>query len=302
MKEHFARFLDYRKSAIKPSTAATYRTDQAAFFRWSEGRGLTVRNIQRVHIAEWMAHAQTIGQSNGVIMARLAILRAFFAWAADNGLRSANPVELKKLPRLKSSEPDKRPFTDAEFGRVLEASTQPGIRPFWPAAIQIGWSTGLRMSDVAGLLWGETDLPNRTITRRAIKTSTDTPRVIPIDTDLLERLLNIERNSLFVLPEMQAIYQQARTQLCGEFRRLCDKCELPGHSFHSLRHGFVTRLVNAGVDSLTIGSLTGQSLGVIKQYAHVSVEAKIEALRKAKQFDAPLKNAIESPRFADTSQ
>lgn len=278
MKEQFARFLDYRKSAIKPSTAETYRMDQAAFFRWAESQGLTLRNIQRVHIAEWMAHAQTIGQSNGVIMARLAILRAFFTWAQDNGLRSANPVELKKLPRLKTGEPNKQPFTEAEFGRVLEASTQPGIRPFWPAAIQIGWSTGLRMSDVAGLLWAETDLPNRTITRRAMKMNTDAPRIIPIDTDLLERLLSIERTSLFVLPEMQALYQQARTLLCGDFRQLCDKCALPGHSFHSLRHGFASRLINAGTDSLIVASMTGQTHKTLKGYVHVTVEAKRKAL------------------------
>lgn len=281
MKEQFARFLDYRKAAIKSSTTETYRTDQAAFFRWTESKGLTVRNIQRVHIAEWMAHAQTIGQSNGVIMARLAILRAFFAWAQDNGLRSANPVELKKLPRLKASEPNKQPFTDAEFGRVLEASTQPGIRPFWPAAIQIGWSTGLRMSDVAGLLWGEIDMVGRTITRKAMKTGAT--RAIPIDSDLqfaLIRLYNEPERvaSLFVLPAMNALYQQARTQLCGQFKAICERAGVQNGHFHRFRHSFASRLINSGVDSLVVSAMTGQSLKILKGYSHISIDAKRQAL------------------------
>lgn len=288
MKTHFERFLAYRRAAIKPSTAATYRTDQAAFFRWADTRGLTMARVQRVDIAEWMAHAQTLGHSNGVIVARLAILRAFFTWAEDAGLRRGNPVELKKLPRLKSAEATRRPFTETEFRAVLQAAE--AGRPFWPAAIRIAWSTGFRMSDAAGLLWGEIDLPARVITRRAIKTSvTHAAKTIPIDAGLLETLLTLynapdRAASLFVLPAMQSLYQQARTTLCGEFKAICRRAGVANGHYHALRHSFCSRLINSGASTVLVASLTGhRSLKQLAAYSHVSLDAKREALAKAGQ-------------------
>jgi len=283
LKFHFEQFLEFRRAAIKASTAETYRTDQAAFFRWADARGLTVQSITRSNIAEWMAHAQS-SQSNGTIMSRLAILRSFLAWAEDQGLRVGNPVEIKKLPRLKSPPADRQPFTEDEFRRLLQAAEG---HPFWAPAIQIGWFSGLRMGDVAGLLWAEVDLQAGIITRRAMKTSqTHAPKVVPIDPELrfvLIRLYNgpEREGSLFVLPAMQSLYQQARTQLCEGFKRLSGRAGVQNGHFHRLRHSFVSKLINAGVSTVTIQSMTGQSLPVLAKYAHVSTEAKREALAKA---------------------
>jgi site-specific recombinase XerD len=79
----------------------------------------------------------------------------------------------------------------------------------------------------------------------------------------------------------QYIVDGTRKSMVAQFRSLCKGVGIP-HSFHAFRHAFVTRLVNAGVDPLIIGSMTGQSREQIQAYAHVSNEAKCSALAKAR--------------------
>lgn len=89
---------------------------------------------------------------------------------------------------------------------------------------------------------------------------------------------NLEPDRQFVLPVMHEIYEHSRPVLPMEFRVICDAAGLPEHSFHSYRHGFVSRLLNQGVGHLVIASMTGHSLEQIETYAHVSADAKRAAL------------------------
>lgn len=124
-----------------------------------------------------------------------------------------------------------------------------------------------------------------------------------MERELYDHLLELHNKrkveSPFVLPLMCAIYTGPFTQvLVGQFRHICDDAGLKEHSFHSFRHGFVSRLVNAGVDPITIGSMTGQTIEQIQEYSHVSPQAKVNALAqsraalhqaKLEQMRAPLK-------------
>ena len=62
----------------------------------------------------------------------------------------------------------------------------------------------------------------------------------------------------------------------------CSKAAVSGVSWHTLRHTFASRLVNRGVDIVTVKELLGHSsITVTMRYAHTNLEAKraaVEAL------------------------
>jgi integrase len=278
---------------VAPSLKASsgtlnYRTACECFLEWADDRGLALKSTKPAHVAEFMQHALAVrGWKGSTLKNRLTILRAFFAWAVRQKHLKENPIEFKDLPRVHVQEPDKVPFTEEQFRRVLNVINANTLAPdYWYPACRIAWHTGLRISDVADLRWADVNLDDDVISRTPIKTRRLGKRVeIPIDPELRPVLLglwNDPRRAQTVLPAMSYAYQNRRASLVMEFREICNGAALQRHSFHSFRHAFVSRLLNAGVDALIISSMTGQTLEVIQSYAHVSRDAQRTALDKAR--------------------
>lgn len=282
--KQFESYLAFRACSVAGSSIDTYRQQVATFFRWMEEEGHTFDNLETHHIAAWVTASVQEGARPGVVRAKLGVLKAFFAWAVGQGLRSVNPVDLSKMPKLRAGKALKVPFTADQYGKVLAEA-----EGFWPDACTIAWHTGLRMSDVACLKWASVDLPQRLLTVEPLKKRCFNEQLtIPMSDELHAALLVLwsERSSpQFVLPAFQAEYGRRRAHCSRLFSRLCNKCGLSQHTFHSFRHGFVTRLLNNDVDPITICSMTGHTLEQLKEYAHVSVDAKRAALTKGQKIE-----------------
>jgi site-specific recombinase XerD len=64
------------------------------------------------------------------------------------------------------------------------------------------------------------------------------------------------------------------------FAGLCERGNVEAAKFHDLRHTFCTRMVAAGVDLITLASITGhKSMDMLRRYTHPSDSAKVEAVR-----------------------
>ena len=283
MKEAFERYMADYRATLSPRTAQIYADLFAKFFAWCEGEGLNLRKIQREHIAAWMSWRRVkLGHNGAWINGSLCHLKKFFEWCVEERLVKANPVQLRHLPRFQVEDVEKIPFDEAQYRRVLHVIEQGEFAPCWKSLCVISWHTGLRLSDACLLRWQSVHFDDRKLVVHPKKRRARNQRLeIPMSAELYEHLLTIRNTGGiedFVLPEAERLYMRGVSGLGRTFRRICDCAGLPDHSFHSWRHGFVTRLINAGVDSLVIASMTGQTLEVIQGYAHVSMQAKRNAL------------------------
>ena len=65
----------------------------------------------------------------------------------------------------------------------------------------------------------------------------------------------------------------------------CRKAGIEGVTWHTLRHTFASRLVNRGVDIVTVKELLGHSsLSVTIRYAHTNLDSKRAAVEKLDGF------------------
>jgi integrase len=65
------------------------------------------------------------------------------------------------------------------------------------------------------------------------------------------------------------------------FALACQKAGLTGVSWHTLRHTFATRLLDRGVDIMTVKELLGHSTVVVTmRYTHTNLDSKVAAVRK----------------------
>ena len=190
----------------------------------------------------------------------IKILRMPFKAAHDAGYIDINPNTKNTVRPVKDEARnfEKDVFTREQLGDLLKAAPSED----WKGAILCGYYTGLRLRDIADLEWSAVDLDGRIITVTARKTR---KRVaVPIHPRFAVWLEKQTRGigKAPVFPTLAGKAGGGKSGLSMAFKRIMEHAEIKGRllreangegrsqsslSFHSLRHGFVSAMANAGV-------------------------------------------------------
>ena len=169
--------------------------------------------------------------------------------------------------------------------------------------------TGLRVGEICALRWSDISLSHRTISvrqtmqrlkdtenventesqesgeNRKTKILTSAPksntsvRVIPLNRELTElcRKWKPLNPKAYVLTGEEKRYMEPRT-LQYRMERYTKACGLEGVHFHTLRHSFATRCVEAGFEMKSLSEILGHSSPriTLERYVHSSLELKRE--------------------------
>jgi integrase len=266
--------------------------------------GKPLGSLTRDEINSWSQGLVDVTEfSPNYVRLLMTVGSMLYHWLEGEGLVDRNPFSLANVRRPPPVQFTREPITYGEYKRaVLEASKPREQLPhgggseqadYLVGALKIGFFTGLRLGDVARMAWTAeaenfsnwVDLEREVIAAYPGKVRRFRKMVeIPIDPELREWLVEQQARSddrVWVLPSMRRIFSYNPQ---GVSRALVTVFERAGikKSFHCFRHGFVTRLINAGVDPIVIGQMTGQSISTIARYSHVSLDAKRAALANLK--------------------
>jgi integrase len=143
---------------------------------------------------------------------------------------------------------------------------------------QFALNTGMRIGEIFGLRWDQVDLSEGIISVYASKTGKI--RKVPTN-DVTERILQYwklgRRNKyVFYNPDTGKPFRDLK----AGFKLACQKAGISGVTWHTLRHTFASRLVNRGVDIVTVKELLGHStITITMRYAHTNMGSKREAVR-----------------------
>lgn len=260
--------------------------------------------VRRTMVTEWAnqlregrpwADGRPLAESN--VINRCGQLRSLFQHAIDDGLLARNPaVVLKRQPRPEGSVTERAVPTPEMIRSLITTAvtggTAPGqgqeapvtlpASPWLSMAVRIASETGLRAGEVAGLVWGDIDLADRTLRVRrqrgqrsgervALKTRTSL-RDIPISAPLTDYLGDL-RDGGEGDPVVRSVRGRPVTtqRISASMPKLRCIAGVPEEiSFHGLRHYYASRLLASGVPLPTVSALLGHgNIAVTAQvYAH----------------------------------
>ena len=216
-------------------------------------------------------------RSQATLNRYLQLLRGMFYKAIDwEVYKGSNPLKKVKFYR---EQPVIKPLSHYEAKAILEACRQIGakkgassLQKAFADLVEFGFNTGMRKSEILNLQWK--DIKNWEAT---VKGKGDRIRTVPLNAAARAIVERQRRQTPYVFPienrEQQDLFR--RTVL-----RIRALTGIPFH-FHLCRHYFATKLLERGVDIVTISSILGHSKMMTSLlYSHTDREKKKAAVER----------------------
>jgi len=278
----FVTFLEKERND-SPHTVSAYGRDVARLATFLDryyGSEWDWRSVDRIALRAYLGELGRRGLAKRSIARALSAVRSFYRFL-DIDVNPARTTRTPKLERRLPVHPD-RVRMEALFAAASEAAAHRGFQGVRDAAmLELFYSTGMRLSELAGLDVRHVDLVSEHV---RVRGKGKKERMLPVGRpavaalrrylDAREALLDRQRlktGALF-LNRLGGRLTPRGVQIALE--RLFDHVA-PGAGLHvhALRHAFATHLLDAGADLRAVQELLGhESLSTTQVYTHVSVE------------------------------
>ena len=156
--EYLLDWVEHNRNQKKPATTRNYseriRNQINPRIGYLKATALSPRAIE-----DLISQLISVGYAPGTIYATYRTLSAAYSDGVRLGLLSQNPTTRVKLPKLTSTPIKQIPREDA--AKIYSCAMQ---TPSMHARVELGMVCGLRPGEVLGLLWGDIDWAERTLT------------------------------------------------------------------------------------------------------------------------------------------
>ena len=273
-----------------PNTVIAYGRDLQGFVTFlSTYYGTdawTWEGVDRLAIRGFMGHLARRGLSKRSVARALSAVRSLYRYMHRNEHVTANPARGVSTPKLDKRLPGyldraqidllfQQAETRAWSGRFADVRNL--------AILELFYSTGMRLSELAGIDLRDLDLISQQV---KVRGKGRKERIVPLGDHAVRALRNydlkretlrrdvgvaIDRSALFLAKTGKRIGVRMVQRIVGDLLRQID--EDAGLSVHSLRHTFATHLLDAGADLRAVQELLGHaSISTTQIYTHTSVE------------------------------
>ncbi len=282
----FVTFLSKERND-SPHTVKAYERDLDAFAAFCQdyyGGPWSWAGVDRLAVRGFLAAEQRRGLAKRSVARALSALRTFYRFLnATRGLE-VNPARAARTPKLERTLPT---YLDRAEVKLLFADAEAraaagGFREARDLAmLELFYSTGMRLSELAGLNDPDVDFVSDQVKLRG---KGKKERIVPVGShataacrkylqkrDGLLATTRAGSRPVFVNQRGKRISPRG-VQLAMKrlFDGLARGSEL---HVHALRHSFATHLLDAGADLRAVQELLGHaSLGTTQVYTHTSVE------------------------------
>ena len=229
---------------------------------------------------EYLYECMKLEMARSTIRLHFSALRSFFKFLTRRRGLKLNPLSDIQLPKANRTLPLVLTLKQVEQLLSLPFNVkQPKQAPQWASArdaaiLEVFYSTGIRLSELADLKFDDFDFFNETI---KVKGKGSKERIVPVGSHAIEALnkyfhqAKIKEGPLFISKSRKRISSRAISDVVKKYTELAG---FPvGVSPHKLRHSFATHLLDNGADLRSVQNLLGHSsLSTTQIYTHVSIE------------------------------
>jgi len=283
---------DWLDGKHNPRTQERYKHTADLFAAYLGNRAKqSIAKVTYKDVLGFIAGRRAAGMAEKTILVDAKTLNTAFRMAGRIGLVTENPVgRALALKPIKAAESQKHTFTATQVKALLKHADAE-----WQTVILIGFLTGARLSDCAGMTWGNVKLDKGVLD--FIPRKTKKRVVVPLHPDLEKHLLTLPSSDTAdsqLCPTLCELRTGGKTGLSESFKAIMlragidpqmsegnGKQKLAKLSFHSLRHSFNSILANEGIDQETRMALTGHSsVEVNNGYTHLELPKLKAAVQK----------------------
>jgi len=238
---------------IKGRSSKTEHNSTVSVSRWLSDMGLLNKPpafVSISHVSKWVNNPKSNikASTRGTY---LSAIKTFMEFCADEGWRVGNPakgVDVSKdnLSHAQKERREVKLFSEGDVQAVVAATDD----PFWRFATSLSFDTGLRLGDICCL-----ELDCLDGSELTVWTDKRDKRVGPFT--LKGRTLSLLKavpicSPKYLFPDRRACYKSKtrRALLSVQFKKVCLKAGLEGHTFHGLRHTYASLTYRAEKENL----------------------------------------------------
>jgi integrase/recombinase XerC len=281
-------YLDslHHERGLSPRTRKAYRRDLERFARELQRLEITDPGEVGEHqVRGFIARLHREGLGPRSIQRMLSSVRSFYRWLMREGACGNNPAAAVRAPKARRKLPG---TLDTEaVTRLLDIPQDTPIAIRDKAIMEIFYSSGLRLSELAGLRWDQID-PGAgliTVTGKGNKT-----RVVPVGSfaaEALEAWRRVRGN--FAGFEEPVVFVSSRgrpisTRTIQErIRYWARRQGLPQKVYpHLLRHSFASHMLESSGDLRAVQELLGHAdISTTQVYTHLDFQHLAKVYDKA---------------------
>jgi len=318
-KKTFSELADEwlpKQTGLRPRTIDHYGGDIRVHLKPRIGH-LRMAEINEDVVARLISDLREAGLKPWTIRGVLTPLSRILNHAVRHGHMVRNPLRtLEKSERPQTEWRRQRVLCDDEIAALLEAAREP-YRPILATAVY----TGMRLSEVLGLVWGDVDLEGGFVnveyqlSRQGERVEPKTPqakRSVVLMPALGRTLRELKlasafsRDDDFVFATVKGTPHGYRNIERRGLDAAAEKAGIDDLHFHDLRHTFASMLIEAGADIVFLSNQLGHANPSItlQVYSHmIRLEAHAERTRELleRRGRGVLENALAQEAATATS-
>lgn len=280
--EDFRAYIVVEKN-FSQHTAKAYCTDIQAFLIWLGETSCCDTNFAKIR--EYLHFLQKFNYKKTTVARKIASIRTFYKYLFREKKIELNPAENIISPKRPRSLP--KFLTTEEVEDILNninIDTPAGYRN--RTILELLWASGMRVSELSGLNFGNLNLENNEITvfgkgsKERIILITDKAK------DYLQKYIDFARPMVAKGYTLEPIsdntpvfinktgYRLQTRMIRNVINDIVEKIELPKHvTPHMFRHSFATHLIENGADLRVVQELLGHaSISNTQIYTHISMQ------------------------------
>lgn len=289
VQQWFAEWLQGKTGSIGARSLSKYQQVTREFLEHlgPKKAGASILGVSVKDVTEFRDKLHASGLSASTVnQTVIKVLGAPFLAAQKLGFVQLNPCAA--VPALKETKHMGREgFSPADVKKLLSATEGD-----WIGVILCGYHTSLRLRDITDMEW--TSVKPKHLDIRTGKTGAHL--LIPMHPDVAAWLKAQPRSGAKVFPSLAGKQTGGQWALSGLFAKIMAKAGVVGKtlrtgkgrgrttsslSFHSLRHGSISAMANAGVDREIRKKLSGHADDKSHQiYTHHELQTLQDAIEK----------------------
>lgn len=283
---------------LSANTRRHYRRDLEELLGWCDRAGISCwEELDTRHVRQYAAQCHRRGLNGRSIQRRLSALRTFFNYLLRERAVRCNPGLDVRAPRSEQHLPDTLNVDAVDQLLTPGSDDTLGLRDH--AMLELLYSSGLRLAELAALDMGDLDFAERMVrvTGKGAKT-----RVIPVGSRAIRalqawlrvrpRLQASDGTALFTSRNGRRLGHRAIQQRVKQWAR---RKGIPGELHpHTLRHSFASHVLESSGDLRAVQEFLGHAdISTTQVYTHLDFQ------HLARVYDAAHPRARKTKRHTE---